>query len=133
LFAERAFLLRVGGFAVSGRIDAIYGEADGPWDIVDWKTGVGEADPLQLELYGLACMEIWHKRPEELSLTYYYLARDEAVSIPMGDAGQVRARVAASLEAIGSGEFEPTPGRWCGFCDFKSFCDAGKAWLADNA
>ena len=88
LFAERAFLLRVGGFAVSGRIDAIYGEADGAWDIVDWKTGVGEADPLQLELYGLACMEIWHKRPEELSLTYYYLARDEAVSIPMGDAAR---------------------------------------------
>jgi len=132
LFAERAFLLRVGGFAVSGRIDAIYGEADGAWDIVDWKTGAGEADPLQLELYGLACMEIWHKRAEELSLTYYYLARDEAVSIPMGDADEVRGRIAASLEAIESGVFEPTPGRWCGFCDFKSFCDAGKAWLADN-
>ena len=85
LFAERAFLLRVGGFAVSGRIDAIYGEPDGPWEIVDWKTGVGAADPLQLELYGLACVEIWHKAPEDLTLTYYYLARDEAVSQPMGE------------------------------------------------
>ena len=42
LFAERAFLLRVGAFAVGGRIDAIYGEADGPWEVVDWKTGRGE-------------------------------------------------------------------------------------------
>jgi DNA helicase-2/ATP-dependent DNA helicase PcrA len=133
LFAERAFLLRVGGFAVSGRIDAIYGEPDGPWEIVDWKTGTGEADPLQLELYGLACTEIWHKRPDELTLTYYYLARDEATSIPMGDPAEVRARVAGSLELIEAGEFEPTPGAWCGFCDFKAFCDAGKAWLAANA
>jgi ATP-dependent DNA helicase UvrD/PcrA len=133
LFAERAFLLRIGAFAVSGRIDAIYGEPDGPWEIVDWKTGRGTADPLQLELYGLACTEIWHKRPEDLTLTYYYLARDETVSIPMGDPDEVRARVTASLDQIGAGVFEPTPGRWCGFCDFKGFCDAGKAWLAENA
>ena len=33
------------GFAVSGRIDAIYGEPDGPWEIVDWKTGVGDGRP----------------------------------------------------------------------------------------
>jgi DNA helicase-2/ATP-dependent DNA helicase PcrA len=132
LFAERAFLLRVGAFAVGGRIDAIYGEADGPWEVVDWKTGVGAADPLQLELYGLACAEIWHKAPEELTLTYYYLARDEAVSHPMGDPADVRSRVAATLASIERGEYDPTPGRWCTFCDFKGFCDAGKAWLADN-
>jgi len=133
LFAERAFLLRVGGFAVSGRIDAIYGEPDGPWEIVDWKTGVGAADPLQLELYGLACVEIWHKAPEDLTLTYYYLARDEAVSQPMSDPEVVRERVQTSLSAIGGGVFDPTPGRWCGYCDFKGFCETGRAWLADNA
>jgi DNA helicase-2/ATP-dependent DNA helicase PcrA len=133
LFAERAFLLRVGAFAVGGRIDAIYGEPDGPWEIVDWKTGSGQADALQLGLYGLACTEIWHKRPEELTLTYYYLARDEAVSQPMGDPAEVRARVETSLAAIEAGVYEPTPGRWCSFCDFKSFCGAGQAWLADNA
>jgi DNA helicase-2/ATP-dependent DNA helicase PcrA len=132
LFAERAFLLRVGAFAVGGRIDAIYGEPEGPWEIVDWKTGSGQADPLQLELYGLACAEIWHKAPEELTLTYYYLARDEAVSLPMGDPGVVRARVEASLAAIEAGMYEPTPGRWCSYCDFKSFCGAGRAWLAEN-
>jgi DNA helicase II / ATP-dependent DNA helicase PcrA len=130
LFAERAFLLRIDGFAVGGRIDAIYGEPDGPWEIVDWKTGVGEADPLQLELYGLACVEVWHKQPEELTLTYAYLARGETISHPMGDPVEVRARVGASLASIETGVFEPTPGRWCGFCDFRGFCDAGTAWLA---
>ena len=114
LFAERAFLLRVGAFAVSGRIDAIYGEPDGPWEIVDWKTGVGAADPLQLELYGLACVEIWHKAPEDLTLTYYYLARDEAVSHPMGDPDDgARARRRRRSRRSDAASFEPTPGRWC--------------------
>jgi DNA helicase-2/ATP-dependent DNA helicase PcrA len=132
LFAERAFLLRVGAFTVGGRIDAIYGEPDGPWEVVDWKTGMGTADPLQLELYGLACVEIWGKRPEDLTLSYCYLAKDEIVSQPMGDPSEVRARVEASLTAIGDGAFEPTPGRWCTHCDFRSFCDAGREWLADD-
>ncbi|HCP61588.1 MAG TPA: ATP-dependent DNA helicase, partial [Actinobacteria bacterium] len=39
LYAERAFLLRVDEFVVSGRIDAIFGTADGPWEVVDYKTG----------------------------------------------------------------------------------------------
>ena len=132
LFAERAFLLRVGAFTVGGRIDAIYGEPDGSWEVVDWKTGTGTADPLQLELYGLACVEIWGKRREDLTLSYCYLAKDEIVSQPMGDPAEVRARVEASLMAISEGAFEPTPGRWCTHCDFRSFCDAGRAWLADD-
>jgi len=132
LFAERPFLLRVGAFTVGGRIDAIYGEPDGPWEIVDWKTGMGTADPLQLELYGLASVEIWGKRPEDLTLSYCYLAKDEIVSQPMADPSDVRARVEASLTAIGDRAFEPTPGRWCTHCDFRSFCDAGSAWLAEN-
>ena len=132
LFAERAFLLRVGAFTVSGRIDAIYGDPAGAWEVVDWKTGAGIAAPMQLELYGLACVEIWGKAPEDVTLSYCYLAKDEIVSQPMGDPAEVRARVEASLEAIGAGAFDPIPGAWCTHCDFKGFCDAGRAWLAAN-
>jgi DNA helicase-2/ATP-dependent DNA helicase PcrA len=133
LFAERAFLLRVGPYAVGGRIDAIFGDPDGPWDVVDWKTGTGEADALQLELYGLAAVEIWHKPPEDLTLSYCYLARDEVVTVPMPDPVEVRARIQREIDAIEAGLFEPTPGRWCGYCDFRGFCDAGKNWLTANA
>jgi DNA helicase-2/ATP-dependent DNA helicase PcrA len=133
LFAERAFLLRLGSFAVGGRIDAIFGAPDGPWEVVDWKTGSGEADPLQLDLYGLACTEIWGKRPQDVTLTYFYLARGESSSRPMGDPEEVRARLEADLTSIAAGRFDPTPGSWCSFCDFRGFCDAGKAWLAENA
>ncbi len=91
LFAERPFLLRLGPRTVNGRIDAIFGEPGGPWEIVDWKTGQKPAkdDPLatlQLDVYGLACAEIWGKRPDELTLTYFYLKSGDEVSHPMGDA-----------------------------------------------
>jgi DNA helicase-2/ATP-dependent DNA helicase PcrA len=134
LYAERAFLLRLGEFTVGGRIDAIYGKPDGPWEIVDWKTGrrPDVDDPtlgLQLDVYGLAAVEIWGKSPADLTLTYLYLASGEEVSRPMHDPGVVRERVEASLAAIGGGAFDPTPGRWCTHCDFRSFCDAGQAWL----
>ena len=135
LFAERAFLLRVGGFAVSGRIDAIYGEPDGPWEIVDWKTGVGAADPLQLELYGLACVEIWHKAPEDLTLTYYYLARDEAVSQPMGDPDAVRERVAdVACRRSARGVVRADAGTLVRLLRLQGVLRRpGRAWLADNA
>jgi DNA helicase-2/ATP-dependent DNA helicase PcrA len=137
LYAERAFLLRLGEFTVGGRIDAIFGSVDGPWEIVDWKTGRTPAadDPtlgLQLDVYGLAAVEIWRKAPEDLSLTYLYLASGDEVTKPMDDPAVVRERVEASLTAIGDGAFDPTPGRWCTHCDFRSFCDAGQAWLTSQ-
>ena len=135
LFAERAFLLRLGDSSVGGRIDAIFGTVDGPWEVVDWKTGrkPSSADPtagLQLDIYGLAAVEIWGKAAADVTLTYFYLASGEEVTRPMDDPDVVRQRVLASLDAIAAGEFDPTPGSWCRHCDFRSFCDAGKAWLA---
>jgi DNA helicase-2/ATP-dependent DNA helicase PcrA len=133
LWAERPFLLRLGGFTVGGRIDAIFGEPDGPWEIVDWKTGRMPADPLQLDVYGLACVDIWHKRPEDVTLTYLYLASGEEVSHTMGDPETIRAGVTTALSSIAAGEYEPSPGPACAHCDFRSFCDAGTAWLAEHA
>ena len=135
LFAERAFLLRLGDSSVGGRIDAIFGTVDGPWEVVDWKTGrkPSSADPtagLQLDIYGLAAVEIWGKAAADVTLTYFYLASGEEVTRPMDDPDVVRQRVLTSLDAIAAGEFGPTPGSWCRHCDFRSFCDAGKAWLA---
>ena len=87
LFAERQFLLYIAGFVVGGRIDAIFGGPDGPWEIVDYKTGrrPDQDDPLvrlQLDLYALACTDVWAKRADELTLTYFYLASGEEDSRP---------------------------------------------------
>ncbi|MGH2556596.1 MAG: PD-(D/E)XK nuclease family protein, partial [Actinomycetota bacterium] len=134
LFAERPFLLYLGGFVVSGRIDAIFGTPEGPWEIVDYKTGrkPPEDDPmagLQLDLYALACTEIWGKRSEDLTLTYFYLAGGDEVSRPAGDTEETRARAISSLQGIAAREFRPIPSEQCHWCDFLSFCDAGKRYV----
>jgi DNA helicase-2/ATP-dependent DNA helicase PcrA len=134
LYAERPFLLHLDGFVVGGRIDAIYGTAEGPWQIVDYKTG-RQPEPdddlagLQLDLYALACTEVWGKRPEELTLTYFYLDAGEEVTRPAGNLEAIRARVMESLQGITGGKFDPTPGPQCRWCDFLAFCDAGRSFM----
>ncbi|MEX1046645.1 MAG: ATP-dependent DNA helicase [Actinomycetota bacterium] len=133
LFAERAFLLNLDGFVIGGRIDAIYGEAEGPWEIVDYKTGrVPKDDPLswlQLDVYALACMEVWRKKAEELTLTYLYLGEPTEVSRAADGREEIRSRVVEALSGIAGGKFDPTPGAFCKWCDFLPFCDAGKAFV----
>jgi DNA helicase-2/ATP-dependent DNA helicase PcrA len=135
LFAERPFLLYVEGFVVGGRIDAIFGTAEGAWEVVDYKTGQKPPEDdllagLQLDLYALACTEVWGKRPEDLTLTYFYLASGQEVKRPAGDPSSTRGRVRTSLEAIAARRFDPTPGSQCRWCDFLSFCEAGRAYEA---
>jgi DNA helicase-2/ATP-dependent DNA helicase PcrA len=77
LYAERPFILPVEGITIRAGSDAIYGLPEGLWEIVDYKTGRPPAtdDVLartQLDVYALACIEVWHKRPEDLLLTYLY-------------------------------------------------------------
>jgi len=133
-FVERSFLLPVEGFVISGRIDAIYGADDGPWEVVDYKTGRRPADDdalakTQLDVYALACIDVWGKRPQDLTLTYLYLASDDEVSHAVDDEGAIRERVGGWLRGIGEAAYEPTPGPQCRWCDFRPFCDAGRAWL----
>jgi DNA helicase-2/ATP-dependent DNA helicase PcrA len=135
LYAERPFLLRIGDFMISGRIDAIFGTPEGPWEIVDYKTGKppgpeDEVSGLQLDVYALAATDVWGKQPHDLTLTYLYLSTDEEVSRKAGDPELVRKRVHEELTAMANGRFDPTPGPQCRWCDFLSFCDAGKAYVA---
>lgn len=137
LYAERPFLLPVGDRYVGGRIDAIYGTPEGPWEVVDYKTGrpPPEDDPLaraQLDLYALACIEVWGKRPEDLTLTYLYLATGQERTHHVDDPASVRERLTGWLKLIAAGRFEPTPGEHCRWCDFRSFCPAGAAWVAEH-
>ena len=77
-------------------------------------------------------IDVWGKRPEELTLTYLYLATGDEVSFAVDDAEAIRDRARAWLSAIGAGRFEPTPGEHCRWCDFLSFCDAGKAFVGQT-
>ncbi|MFE5767708.1 UvrD-helicase domain-containing protein [Streptomyces sp. NPDC056485] len=55
---EAPVQLTLAGRVIRGRIDAVYRNEDGSYEIVDWKTGrTTEADPLQLAVYRLAWAE----------------------------------------------------------------------------
>jgi len=138
LYAERPFLLSVGTSVIGGRIDAVFGTADGSWEIVDYKSGRIPAadDPLarlQLDVYALACIDVFGKRAGDLTLTYFYLASGQERSWRAGDPEETRARVRAALDDMAAGRFDPFPGERCEWCDFTSFCSAGQAYLADRS
>jgi RecB family exonuclease len=133
---EAPFVLAVGGHLVRGRVDAVY-ERDGRLELVDFKTGrpAPEGDRAagtQLDLYGLAAVDAWGADPAGLRTTYCYLRADGPPQLVVSDwdAGAldaVRARLAATLDALAAARFAPTAGPWCRGCDFLSFCPAGQA------
>ena len=49
---EQPFTLYIGeGISIQGRIDAVFEREDGVWEVVDYKTGRSDPDPLQLAIY----------------------------------------------------------------------------------
>ncbi len=54
---EVPFSLFLAGQVVRGRIDAVFTDA-GRTEVVDWKTGRGRPNPLQLAVYRLAWAEL---------------------------------------------------------------------------
>jgi ATP-dependent exoDNAse (exonuclease V) beta subunit len=62
LMVEQPFTLYIGeGLSVEGRIDAVFEREDGVWEVIDYKTGASDPDPLQLAIYARAVEEIWGK------------------------------------------------------------------------
>ncbi|HUR22981.1 MAG TPA: PD-(D/E)XK nuclease family protein, partial [Acidimicrobiales bacterium] len=133
---EAPFVLAVAGHLVRGRLDAAY-QRDGRTELVDFKTGRPAAQGdraagTQLDLYGLAAVDAWGTDPSGLRTTYCYLRADGPAVIVSSDwdAGRVagvRARLAATLDAMAEARFGATAGAWCRGCDFLSFCPAGQA------
>ena len=133
---EAPFVLSAGSHQVRGRIDAVY-ERDGRLELVDFKTGrpASAGDPsagVQLDIYGLAAIDTWRADPARLRTTYCWLQADgppavESLDWAAGTVERVRAGLAATLDDLAAGRYAPTPGAWCGGCDFLSACPAGQA------
>jgi DNA helicase-2/ATP-dependent DNA helicase PcrA len=131
---EHPFTLSVDGVILQGRIDAIFEDADGSLEIVDWKTGRAPdehgAEDWQMTLYALAVLRIFGIPAERVRATFVYLGGDEIVerSVAVADEASLEAALRAQLDLIRAGAFEPTPSARCGSCDFLHLCEAGRAW-----
>jgi DNA helicase-2/ATP-dependent DNA helicase PcrA len=96
LMVEQPFTLYIGaGMSVEGRIDAIFDDEDNTWDVVDYKTGASDPDPLQLAIYAKAIEEIWART----TVTKWLLLRtgEERAAPPVEDLEQVLGKAAAAL------------------------------------
>ncbi len=70
---EAPFELYLGGRIIRGRIDAVYRDALGRYEVVDWKTGNEHADPLQLAIYQLAWAELAGVNPADVTASFVYV------------------------------------------------------------
>jgi DNA helicase-2/ATP-dependent DNA helicase PcrA len=77
---EAPFRLVLAGRVIRGRIDAVYRDEDGGFEIIDWKTGHARtADPLQLAVYRLAWAERHGLPPEAVRAAFLHVRSGELV------------------------------------------------------
>lgn len=84
-FVEVPVETRVGDVVVRGRIDAVFRDADGGWDLVDWKTGRRpaaaqlKARSVQLAAYRLAWARLKGIAVDEVRAAFFYVADNQVV------------------------------------------------------
>ncbi len=76
---------RVGDVVVRGRIDAVFRDADGGWDLIDWKTGRApsaaglDVRSVQLAVYRLAWARLKGVPVQDVRAAFYYVGQDKLI------------------------------------------------------
>jgi DNA helicase-2/ATP-dependent DNA helicase PcrA len=84
-FLEVPVETRVGDVVVRGRIDAVFRDRDGCWDLIDWKTGKAPSTAalaqrsVQLAVYRLAWARLKDIPVEQVRAAFYYVSQDKLV------------------------------------------------------
>ena len=77
---EEPFALLVDGRVVRGRIDAVFADGEGGFEVVDWKTGsAAGTDPYQLALYRAAWAQIADVDPNRVRAAFVLVATGEVI------------------------------------------------------
>ena len=83
---EVPFATTVAGVVIRGRMDAVYANPDGTFDVVDWKTGrrpapgrEADAAAVQLAAYRLAWARLAGIPVEQVRAAFHYVAEDLTV------------------------------------------------------
>jgi DNA helicase II / ATP-dependent DNA helicase PcrA len=108
---EVPFATEIAGVVVRGRMDAVFRDPDGTFDVVDWKTGrrpagaAAQAAAVQLAAYRLAWAALAGVPVRRVRAAFHYVAEDVTVRpADLLDADGLAALVAAVPEAASSGD-----------------------------
>ena len=103
-FVEVPVETRIGDVVVRGRIDAVFRDADGGWDLVDWKTGRRPAGgqlkvkAVQLAVYRLAWARLKGVPLHSVRAAFYYVGENQVVRPhDLGTAEELEDIVTAAL------------------------------------
>ena len=138
-FAEVPIDLQFGNVRVRGRIDAVYEPEPGEWEIVDYKSGRSSEDSsldVQLQTYAIAAADgaVATPAPQRLAVTFAFFGGGEfaerTVTVDNAWLAAARTRIDELTQRFDRGHFAPTPSDACRRCDFRTFCEAGRDFLA---
>lgn len=131
---EQLFTIRIAAdLKIGGRIDRVDEFADGSIEITDYKTGKvmtqKEVDQsLQMTVYALAATDsgLYQRGPDKAILSFHFLSTGEKLTTQRTKEQLIKAKKELSnkKKEIENSRFEPKPGIWCDFCDFKMICEA---------
>lgn len=82
---EHAIETPIGGLTIRGRIDAVFRDDDGSWELVDWKTGAMPSGrelaerAVQLAVYRLGWSRLQGVPLDQVSAAFYYVAADRTI------------------------------------------------------
>jgi len=130
LALEVPFALDIEGYNLRGRIDRIDQTKEGVI-IIDYKTGkakekLEKSDKEQLLLYQIAVREVYGLEVAQLKYNYLEEGREVAFLGKEQEMEEFKAKIVNKIEKIRQGQFPPTPGFNCQFCDFHDICPSAQ-------
>ena len=128
---ELPMLLAVDGVEIAAAVDLLFEDADGGWELVDYKSGTPDAGRapdaasafrLQLGLYALAASR-WLDRPLDRRSVYFLgSAVTHTHDLAGRDLEEAEALAKRALSGLAAGQFEPRRGRACSACAMRQVC-----------
>ena len=131
---EQVFAVRLTPtLKIGGKIDRIDKLPGNRLEIIDYKTGKRPKEKeikenLQMTLYAMAATDpgIYNKKPEDLTLSFYFFDAQEKVTATRSEEQlkTAKERLLITARDIATSDFHPKVGPWCDFCDFRLICEA---------